>query len=1578
MNMRRRPRPGAALYYTTPGYWRGIMYSCNDLKCTSALASILFLAATGSYAAGLPDHGHYVAGQGSITKANQSLTVKQSSTAGIIDWDNFSIGKHNGVTFDNGSGATLNRVTGGNLSKIAGALHATGSLFLMNSAGVIVSRSGHVVTGGSFAAMSGNITNTAFDDGDRRFRPGAGNVVNKGRIVSGGATFLLGHNVSDTGTIRASAADLQATHNLAIDGAITARNSDSNGGIISASARTIVIGAAGGINASASSIGRKGGTIRVVARDTTTVAGSLTAQGGSQGGFVETSGEHLHVADSAKISTLATNGNTGTWLIDPQDFTIAASGGDITGSALSAELASNDVDIQSKAGANAGVGDINVDDAVTWASSHTLTLDAYHSIHIDDAITIASKGGLVLATNDGGKGGDYDFGLGTSGFAGHVTFTDVVRGQTKGSLLINGAVYHLANSVKQLAKELEEDNQNYTEDWALANSYDAQPDGTYKTSPIYAVIEGTIEGLGNSISNLTIRDTKQVNVGLFSEIAGNIRDVGLQNETVIGGQQSSIGGLVGTAESFIQLRYDYVTGQITGGQESDVGGLVGFSTAQIFDSHSSATVTGSVQGAAGGLVGVAVDGSIAQSSASGSVSGSDVSGGLVGSSEITIEHSFATGNVSAGSDVGGLVGGNDGKIIGSYALGAVLTAGEPNGYAGGLVGYSSGSVVDSFSTGPVEGPSSALGGLIGAESSSAITERSYWDTETSGTTIASADRRHLSGAKGETTAELQSDLQTGFDSSTWSIVAGASFPYLNWQFPSGAPQVVSGLVLNEYGGVPVVDASVEVAVDGLIANPALSVETATNGYYYVLLSPGSIPAKGDVFAYISDDSGAALGAGVTNNLDIFDNYLSEATNSEKFSTIKSQLARALGSNAALISVRQGLSSLAVFGDGAEFEINEKIDVKDGGSVLISTAGNLSIADEVKAAAVVLNSGAGISESDKGAIVTNVLSGASVSGASLLGESNAFKTLAGFVNSGAAGISVSDEDTLTVTGAVNSGVGDFDLNVEQPFGNHVSLNIDAALTAGGTIELYSTEIITEDATTGKLNASMLRGLAEQGISLDGKNKISKIENLSTDGGDIDFTDEEAVAVVDVESEQGNIRVKTDQGGITLKGSVAFASFFASDGSVTLDSAGMIKNDQGASIYADSVGGYSTGGAKFVGDFETVEDFTNTGGGKVVFDGAGQSDGQLTISGIVNAGSAEIYVPINATDTIAIDGTLQTTGTVDLNAPYIASGFSGKVIANELTGEAEGNGGYAHISGTIAKLGAFTVGDDFSLSDARTVTIVGAVSTADQNNTPGIYVSTTAGGIHIDASLTTYEVQFYSAGIIDQNANGLITAKYLSGQAAQDVILGQANKIGGLLGFTDSGGNITLNTSEPLSVTGEVQTSAANSTISLSTTTGGITINGSLQSSEVDLNSAGAISGGSGAIVASTLTGYSLGAADFSGSQNLIGSLGAFSTNSAGDFTLVDGETLSVSGTVNAGAHDISLTTTSGDIAIGAGLEAGTVNLTSAGQATESSSGAIAADILNVAAQTGISLTSSNNSIVTIGIDTTASGSNDITQ
>ena len=74
---------------------------------------------------------------------------------------------------------------------------------------------------------------------------------------------------------------------------------------------------------------------------TVDVGGTLDASAphGGNGGSIETSAAQVEVATDARVTTAAAMGLYGSWLIDPQDFNIAASGGDITGAALSSELA---------------------------------------------------------------------------------------------------------------------------------------------------------------------------------------------------------------------------------------------------------------------------------------------------------------------------------------------------------------------------------------------------------------------------------------------------------------------------------------------------------------------------------------------------------------------------------------------------------------------------------------------------------------------------------------------------------------------------------------------------------------------------------------------------------------------------------------------------------------------------------------------------------------------------------------------------------------------------------------------------------------------------------------------------------------------------------------------------------------------------------------------------------------------------------------------------------------------------------------------------------------------------------------
>lgn len=393
--------------------------------------------------------------------------------------------------------------------------------------------------------------------------------------------------------------------------------------------------------------------------------------------------------------------------------------------------------------------DIDVAASFSWVSASTLTLDAYHSLEIDNPVSDAGSGGLALVTNDKGTGGTFSFGA-----KGNVTFMGLAN-----KLTINGSTYKLEGNIATLASDI---SAKPSGRYALATSYDAKPDGTYKRSPINTSLTGVFEGLGNTISDLSIKDKASGdNTGLFGGLGskGTIRDVGVAKANVVGGVGSPVGVLVGYNSGVITN--SHTTGKSSGIDNASVGGLAGVNNGAITRSYSSVAVSGSGNGPSnfGGLVGDNV-GSITQSFATGAVSG------------------------SGGSSVGGLSGDNSqGTIDQSYATGAA-TDSEPTGVSGGLVGDNNfGTISQSYATGAVLGLF-CEGGFVGYDDSDAgDISFAYWDTTTSGITNPSQGAGNISndpGITALTTAQFQSELPSGFDPSIWGENAGINggLPYL--------------------------------------------------------------------------------------------------------------------------------------------------------------------------------------------------------------------------------------------------------------------------------------------------------------------------------------------------------------------------------------------------------------------------------------------------------------------------------------------------------------------------------------------------------------------------------------------------------------------------------------------------------------------------------------------------------------------------------------------------------------------------------------------------------------------------------
>ena len=149
--------------------WHARLYGIGpDALVAPPVAAIVqsCMALLHAHAAGtLPGGGHFVAGSGSIIPCETTLKINQSSGRGVVNWDSFSIGNNNRVVFADGSGATLNRITGGVPSAILRTLTASGSVCPSNPQGRVIGPDGVVTTNGRFFASTLDAELTALING---------------------------------------------------------------------------------------------------------------------------------------------------------------------------------------------------------------------------------------------------------------------------------------------------------------------------------------------------------------------------------------------------------------------------------------------------------------------------------------------------------------------------------------------------------------------------------------------------------------------------------------------------------------------------------------------------------------------------------------------------------------------------------------------------------------------------------------------------------------------------------------------------------------------------------------------------------------------------------------------------------------------------------------------------------------------------------------------------------------------------------------------------------------------------------------------------------------------------------------------------------------------------------------------------------------------------------------------------------------------------------------------------------------------------------------------------------------------
>jgi filamentous hemagglutinin family protein len=179
----------------------------------------LGMCAVQVHAARLPSGEQVVAGQASFDRSvMDQLTIRQTGSKLITNWDNFAISANGRVRFiqPDANSIALNRVVSRWPldSQIDGQLSANGQLVLVNPAGITIGKNGQI-SASSVVASTLDIADTDFMSGNLQFttKPSIVDwgVTNYGTIKAGNI-WLLGPRIINEGRIQASGGNVQLTH----------------------------------------------------------------------------------------------------------------------------------------------------------------------------------------------------------------------------------------------------------------------------------------------------------------------------------------------------------------------------------------------------------------------------------------------------------------------------------------------------------------------------------------------------------------------------------------------------------------------------------------------------------------------------------------------------------------------------------------------------------------------------------------------------------------------------------------------------------------------------------------------------------------------------------------------------------------------------------------------------------------------------------------------------------------------------------------------------------------------------------------------------------------------------------------------------------------------------------------------------------------------------------------------------------------------------------------------------------------------------------------------------------------------
>ena len=678
---------------------------------------------------------------------------------------------------------------------------------------------------------------------------------------------------------------------------------------------------------------------------------------------------------------------------------------------------------------------------------------------------------------------------------------------------------------------------------------------------------------------------------------------------------------------------------------------------------------------------------------------------------------------------------------------------------------------------------------------------------------------------------------------------------------------------------------------------------------------------------------------------------------------------AVGTLANFSDTGSGNTTGLSFTNGQALTVN---GVSSTGPIALKTTGNgsnITLAGSVSASGttVALISAGTIGQTG-GSITAATLGGSSVGGATLTGT-NAVGTLANFSDTGGSnttGLSFTNGQALTVNGV--SSTGPIALTTT---GTGSNMTLAGNVTASGnTVALVSAGTIGQ--TGGSITAATLTGSAAATVSLLGANAVANLGNFPVASGNFFLMDTSALnvtGVVSVAASQGEIYLESsNSGGITIAngGSVLATN----DGEATFQTnaftiaaGGSVATGFYVGLAPDTIGGSMSLGTLVSGELSLVSLSGLTTGNLRI--GAVTTPGQMIGSGVANAGS------------IAIGGTFDTTGLPTLS--FYTTGGGSVTQTQPIIGGAQLGG---VVSGSLTLLNP-----NNAIGGLANLSASGNIEALDQSALALTAVSSSGGNVYAassNASGVTLNGNVSAAGTVGVQADALT---FTSGTISAPTVELAPFHSGTLVTLGGSGGLSLANLSHiAASALLRIGAISIPGTAGLTTTAGTIVIADAFgnSSTALELDSLGSISGSTGVLTASTLSGSAAGTVNLT-ATNSIGSLGTF-TVTGGDFDLNNGGTLAVTGavsaanaTINAGAITLSsgsilapsgtvnLSTSTGAIALNGSalLNGGTVALASKTSITEATTATIVAGTLGASASGGtIQLGSPLNIISTV--------------